>query len=335
MKDSGNEILQISLTITLCMLVGRLLNLESSVYLALFPTILMTKAKDHSWLGLYNTFKPAFFAAVVALIVTESFQEHPFIIWTISLFFIDMMRRKADNPAKLGQMIMPLFNWILIVVFAQSSDMDMPDRIREIFISMVITALIARAMVTLFPKWRDKPKIIATKLSFPVAQQVSYQHRFVSVALIGTGLAILMNIDLISATFCMVPVIAAATQFSRKMYAEVVNRRFMTQIGGCALAVIFSVLMAGHQGVLLYYAAVLGALVFAITKLMVTSNISSRDIHADALLATVLPIQLYLDSSQIGLESTFSRAWELTVTLGILYAAFRLTQYRVFSNQDD
>lgn len=325
----SNEILRVTLTITLCMLAGKLLDLNSTVYLALYPTIVMTKGKDYSWQGIFTIFFPTFLAAFCALLVSQVFHEHPFVVWTISLIFFDLMRRRADTPIKLGGMIMPTFNWILIVVFSQAGSRDMSLQVREILISMVITAVMAKIMVTLFPtKKGGKPPVFTSQI-------VSYQHRFVATGLIGSGLAFLMIVDLLSATFCMVPVIAAATQFNRDKFRDIIGLRFITQVGGCALAVVFTLAMAGHQDSISFYALGLGSLVFVIAKWMATSQGPSRDMHADALLGAMLPIQLYMGSTTFGLENTYLRAWELTVTLGILFALHQLTQSRDYYDKKD
>ncbi|MCL1058361.1 DUF2955 domain-containing protein [Shewanella gelidimarina] len=317
-----NEAIRITLVITLCMLLGQMLDFESTVYLALYPTIAMTKVKDYSWLGLLKTFAPTFIAACIALIVAETFQSHPFIVWTISLLFIDYMRKKADTPAKLGAAIMPIFNWVLIVIFSQFSSQSMPDRIDEVGLSMLITIIIAKMMVALFPleKQPSPPTFNRTK--------VTYKQRLLTMAFIGTGIVVLMNIDLISATFCMVPVIAAAIQVDKKRYQQVVSRRFITQISGCAIAMVMSIAIAGHQTILSYYALILGVAIFAMAMAMVRSSNTDRDTHSDAMLATVLPIQLYLGTSGFGLESILLRAWELAVTLGILFLVFQLSKIR-------
>ncbi|BAJ02833.1 DUF2955 domain-containing protein [Shewanella violacea] len=317
-----NEAIRITLAITLCMLMGQVLNFDSSIYLALYPTIAMTKVKDYSWSGLFKTFSPTFISACVALWVAEVFQSHPFIIWTVSLLFINYMRKRADTPAKVGASIMPIFNWVLIVIFSQFSTQGMPDRIGEILLSMVITSCIAKGLVTLFP--------VQEKGQAPILKRVKVTHKqgVVAMVLIGGGIAVLMNIDLLSATFCMVPVIAAATQVNRQRYLEVISQRFVTQIGGCMIAVLISIVLAGNQTILSYYALILGSTIFAIATAMVKSSKVDRDIHSDAMLATVLPIQLYLGTSSFGLESILLRAWELAVTLGILFLVFQLTRFR-------
>ncbi len=316
------EVLRITLTITICMILGKVLNFNSPVYLALYPTILMTKSRDYSWKGIFATLTPAFVSAATAVVISELFHDHPFIIWTLSLFFFDQLRRRADTPPKLGKMLMPCFNWILIMVFAQSGKFDMPGIIRETVFAILITALVTKFVITLFPA----PKL--GKLPQFKPQPVTYGHRLVSLTLIGSGLGLLMIVDLLPATFCMVPVIAAATQFSREKFIEAVEKRFVTQVGGCAVAGMFILLMAGHQNTLGFYALALGSTVYLITRAMVLATGPDRDIHADALLATMLPIQLYMGNSTFGLDSTFLRAWQLFVTLCILFALHRLTLSR-------
>lgn len=316
--NKRNQALRVALTVTICMLIGQLFNFDSPVYFALYPTIVMTKGQDYSWVGLFRMFIPTLAAASAALAVSEIFSEHPFIIWTTSLLFFDWMRRRADTPAKLGQMLMPTFNWILIVVFAEHTNMDMPMRIHEIFLAMVITAVVAKGMVALFPVKRTSKPIMPT----PVP--VSMQSRLISLILIGTGVGFLMIVDIISATFCMVPVIAAATQTTRHGFASVVDRRFQTQVGGCAIAIVFTIIMAGHQSTIGYYALGLAGLALFISASMAKAHGAAIDIHADALLATMLPIQLYITNTNPGIENMFLRAWELTVTLGILYGLYHL-----------
>ena len=318
-----NEALRVTFAITVCMVLGKVLALGSPVYLALYPTIIMTKSKNYSWRGLARTFVPTLCAAATALGVSEAFHSHPFIIWTLSLFFFDWMRRRATNPAKKGAMLMPTFNWILIIVFDQHTNADMAVRIHEIFIAMVITACVCKLAVACFPTQDPQLKMQAKTALSDIA--VTAQQRALSLALIGTGVGFLMLVDMLSATFCMVPVIAASLQTERLGFQRVVERRFITQVGGCAIAAIFSLLLVGHQSVLSAYVLLLAGLVLLLASLMVKGDASGRELHADALLATMLPIQLYMTSQNIGLERTFLRGWELAVTLGILYVLYKVT----------
>ncbi|HIF9247414.1 TPA: DUF2955 domain-containing protein [Photobacterium damselae] len=325
---NNKDALRVALTVTVCMMLGKLLHLNSPVYLALYPAIVMTKVKDQSWKGLIKTFIPALAAATLAIITTEIFRDHPFIIWTISILLFDTLRKKADTPPKVGALFMPTINWILNIVFAQHTTMNMPERIHEIFIAMVITAVVTKCMLWLLPKAKGaKPPQFKP-------HPITFEHRLVSVSLIGVGLGFLMIVNLISAAFCMVPVIAAATQVNRHNYLQVIKGRFWTQVGGCAIAAIFSILMSGHQNMFFIYGIALFVLLYIIADQMHNDDTpAQRDTHADILLATVLPLQLYMNSSELGLSSTFLRGWELAVTLGILWLFHRLTQTREHNGQ--
>jgi len=313
-----NEAIRVTLSIAVCMILGKLLGFSSAVYLALYPTIIMTKGKDYSWKGLARILLPTLLAASTALVVSNAFYDHPFIIWTISLLFFDWMRRRATTPAKMGAMLMPTFNWILVIVFAQHTTADMTTRIHEILISMVITALVCKVFVALFPVVSNvKPPSFEDK-------PVTAQQRLLSVSLIGLGVGFLLQVNMLSATFCMVPVIAASLQCQADAFRQVIERRFVTQVGGCALATIFTSLLVGHQSIWAMYALLLVSLIFLIATVMVKADFTARDIHADALLATMLPIQLYLGVQEMGLERTMLRGWQLAVTLGILYTLYQL-----------
>ncbi|MCL1035589.1 DUF2955 domain-containing protein [Shewanella submarina] len=317
------DALRISLVVCLCMLLGKLLHLDASVYLSLFPVIVLTKGKDYSWKGLVGMFAPTMVAACGALITYEVFSDHPFVVWSISAVLFDQMRRRADTPVKIGKLFMPTINWVLIVVFAQHTQADMPQRLHEILLAMVITALVLKTVLWFLPV-KPEAKAQSTAISSPPTQ-VTYEQRLVSLGLIGAGLAFLMIVDLVSAAFCIVPVIAVATQTSRQQFMAVLQDRFVTQVGGCAVAACFMVLMAGHQGVISLYAICLFALVYWISLNFTKETGTLRDVHGDALLATVLPLQLYMTNTNTGLSDTFLRGWELTATLGILYLIFRLT----------
>lgn len=316
------QAIRMSLTIVICMLLGKIFNLNSTVYLALFPTILLTKVKKYSWMALVKTFLPTILAASAAVFVSEMFSDHPFVIWAVSLVYFDQLRKRADTPAKVGGLLMPTFNWILIVVFSQHTNSDMQVRIHEIMISIVITILVAKLMVYLFPLPKQSPPP-----QFK-AVEVSYANRLASIVFIGGGLAFLMIVDIVSATFCLVPVISAATQITPQKFKQVVEHRATTQVSGCAIAVVFSVFLFNQQQVISYYGILLFALVFTMAYWILSAASAQQDTHADALLATLLPIQLYIGNTDIGLESTFLRAWELAVTLGILFMLHHLTQQR-------
>ncbi|CED59525.1 Putative uncharacterized protein [Moritella viscosa] len=328
-KNNLQEALRISFTITLCMMLGKILNFDNPVYLALYPTMLITKGRDFSWLAMSRTLAPSLISAALAVFVSELFYGHPFIIWTISLLFFDQLRRRADTPIKLAKMILPCFHWVLMVIFSQSGHFDMPGMIRECFAAMVIAATVTKLMITLFPV----PKL--GKLPQFKPQSVTYGHRLVSLALIGSGLGFLLVVDMLPATFCMVPVISAAIQFNRGTFIELVEQRFITQIAGCAIAGVFIFLMSGHQSTLGFYALSLGSVIFILTSSMLSTTGFTSGVHADTLLATILPIQLYMGNNSFGLDNTFLRAWQLFITLTILFIGYRLTISRDKHEQEN
>ncbi|GAK85995.1 hypothetical protein JCM19238_3585 [Vibrio ponticus] len=129
-----------------------------------------------------------------------------------------------------------------------------------------------------------------------------------SLALIGIGVGFLLQVEMLSATFCLVPVIAAATQSQADAFRQVVERRFITQVGGCALAFIFTLVLSGHQTNIGLYVILLGSLIFLLASMMAKADFKLRDLHGDALLATMLPIQLYIGANEMGLERTFCAA---------------------------
>ncbi|SDJ37433.1 Protein of unknown function [Ferrimonas sediminum] len=309
-----NEVGRIAGTVTLCMLAGRYLHLGSPVYLALFPILSVTKARDYRWSGLIKMFLPVVVSATLALLTVELFSDHPFIVWSLSLLGFDQLRRRATTPAKLGGMILPTFNWILIVVFAQQPSFVMADRIREIALSLVITIVVMKAMNGLFPR---TSQCVAAG---PPPQPVGHRDRFWYLLLLGGGLAFLMIVDMISATFCMVPVIIAAAQTRKPGYLAVIRARFIAQVGGCALAMVFQLLLLGHQHLLPLYSLSIFVLVLTLAWLIGRSQGAEKELHGDALLGIALPIQLYMGTADIGLQSTFLRGWQLSVTLFLLLA---------------
>ncbi|ROS05109.1 DUF2955 family protein [Sinobacterium caligoides] len=322
-SNEHKKALRIALTIATCMLSAKLLNFNSPVYLALYPTITLTRGVSFSWRALISTFTPVLLASFCAVIVAESFRQHPFVIWTISLFYIDFLCRRADTPIKRAKLLLPCFSWILVVIYASHSDKPLFGLLRETALSMVITCIVIRGYLWIFNEAVQSaaPRIIP-------AQPVSAASRGTALLLIGSGLAILMIIDLLSAMFCMVPIIAAATQVNREQFVTTVRLRFMTQVGGCALAVIFSLLFAHQQTTILAYAVALVGLIYALARLFTQAEGLKRDIHADGLLATLLPIQLYLAHNNLALERTFLRAWELTITLFVLFVLHQLSSTR-------
>ncbi|WP_417346581.1 DUF2955 domain-containing protein [Ferrimonas sp.] len=323
-----NQVLRITGTVTLCMLLGRYLDFTSPVYLALFPVLAVTKARDYSWAGLVSQFFPALLASFAALITVELFSDHPYVVWALSLLLFDQLRKRATQPARIGALIMPVFNWVIVVVFAQGGSFDMVNRFKEILLSMIITLVVMKLFAMLFPP-APTPKGAP-----PLEKPISYRQRLNFVVLLGLGQGFLMMVDMLSATFCMVPLILAAAQVSHDSYLKVLRVRFITQVGGCALAMIFMVLLLGHQTMIPFYGLALGLLILAIAYQIGSTQGPDKDLHGDALLGVALPIQLYVGPNQFGLADTLQRGWQLTLVLLLLLTLGNLLYHQRHHEQN-
>ncbi|MBW3163972.1 DUF2955 domain-containing protein [Ferrimonas balearica] len=309
-----NEVGRITGTVSLCMLLGHLLNLGSPVYLALFPILSVTKARDYSWRGLARMFRPVLIWATAAVITVELFANHPYVVWAISLMVFDQLHARATTPMARNALVLPVFNWIMMVVFAQTLPATMPDRLHDIVLSLLITMVVMKTFAWWFP---PSP---APASAPPQHKRPDYAARLRFVTLLGGGLAFLMIVDMISATFCMVPVILAATQTERGAFMAVLRDRLLAQVGGCALAMVFMLLLAGQQSLLPLFALGQTLLVFVFARQISRSSGEDKALHGDALLGIALPIQLYMGVNDFGLSSALQRGWQLSVTLFVLAA---------------
>lgn len=309
-----SEVVWMVSIVSLGMLAQLWLQLDIAAYLALYPVMAATKLNNYSMIGMLKAFLPILLVACAALLVDQLFASHPAVVWCISLWVFDWARRWADTPAKLGQIYIPLLNWFLVIVFAQHSPMPMTDWVRDMAVSMVTTLVVVR-FVMLFmssPKAQTPPPM--------PSQKVTYQQRLVYVAMLGIGLAFLMMVDLVAATFCMMPVIIAAAQSERKIYQMVVNNCLQAHVGGCALAMVFVALMVGQHGHNLVYIIGLTLFVSAIAVWISGSRGSARAVHTEAMLGTMLPLQLYVSATDMGLQDTYFRGELMLIVLALLVA---------------
>lgn len=313
-QTDWNEVGRITGTVSLCMLLGHLLNLGSPVYLALFPILSVTKARDYSWRGLARMFRPVLLSAAAAVLTVELFANHPYVVWAISLVLFDQLHVRATTPMARNALVLPVFNWIMMVVFAQGMPATMPDRLHDIVISLFITMVVMKTFAWWFPPTS------APASAPPQKRPPDYAARLRFIALMGGGLAFLMIVDMVSATFCMVPVILAATQTKRGAFMGVLRDRLLAQVGGCALAMVFMLLLAGQQSWIPLFALFQTALVFLFALQISRSSGEDKALHGDALLGIALPIQLYIGVNDFGLSNALQRGWQLSVTLFVLAA---------------
>ncbi|WP_051201927.1 DUF2955 domain-containing protein [Ferrimonas senticii] len=308
------EVAWISAIVSLGMLAQWLLQLRISAHLALFPVMAATLVRDYSPLGLVKQFLPTIATAAGALLLCDIFAAHPAVIWSISLFVFDRVRCWADTPAKQSRAMAPLLNWFLVVVFFQHSSVPMTEWLRCMVTALLVTIVVVQLVRVFLPvPQRPLPPAVA-----PMA--ATYQQRLVFVLLLGSGLAFLMMVDLAAATFCMMPVITAAGQVQRQGYQAVLRSTLQGHVGGCALAMIFITLLLGQYSHFMVYGTALVALVTLMAYWICASSGAVRVLHNQGLLGTMLPLQLYLSSSDWGLQDTFHRGGYLLVVLLLLFA---------------
>ncbi|CAM2780617.1 DUF2955 domain-containing protein [Vibrio rarus] len=306
------EVIWISSIVSLGMLAQIGLQLGIAAYLALFPVMAATKLNDYSLSGMLKAFYPIVLVACAALLVNQLFSAHPAVVWCISLWVFDRARRWADSPSKLGFILIPLLNWFLVTIFAQQSHFVMIDWVRDMTVSMLTTMVVVR-FVCLFlspPKSMPPPKMPNSP--------VTYRQRLIFVTMLGIGLGFLMLVNLVSATFCMMPVIVAAAQSREEHYQMVIRNCLFAHVGGCALVMIFISLLAGQHIHNLIYILCLGGLITLIAVWISGSRGGTRGLHSEAMLGTMLPLQLYVSATDLGLQNIYFRGELMFTVLVIL-----------------
>ncbi len=83
-------------------------------------------------------------------------------------------------------------------------------------------------------------------------------------ALVGGGLAFIMINQVTTAVFCLVPLIASAMQPTHGLMKKQVSNRMLSQVGGCCLAFMVSILFGGTEINLFSYFFLSVSLVFVI-----------------------------------------------------------------------
>ncbi|WP_261816963.1 DUF2955 domain-containing protein [Vibrio gallicus] len=309
-----HEVTWMVLIVSLGMLAQLWLQLDIAAYLALYPVMAATKLNNYSMIGMLKAFLPVLGVACAALLVQQLFASHPAVIWCISLWVFDWARRWADTPAKLGQIYIPLLNWFLVIIFAQHIPMPMTIWIRDIAASMIVTLIMVRfVMLFMSPPKKPTPPMMPAK-------KVTYQQRIIYIAMLGIGLGFLMMVDLIAAAFCMMPVIIAAAQSERAIYQMMVKTCFYAHVGGCAIALVFVALLAGQHAHNLIYIVALTLLVLMIAVWISASRGGVRALHTEAMLGTMLPLQLYVSATDLGLQDTYFRGEMMLIVLALLVA---------------
>ena len=311
------ELIRKTLIIVLCLMLSKMLHLTVSVYIVLFSVLIATTCySSHIWV-IIQRILPSLYAAIGAVILNQTFATHPFIIWTCSIIYFDHVRRKADSNLKARAVILPLFMIIFINTYANSADyiFSIPEIARDLVLSTFITALVASFVNHLMP--------IKTIPAMPpiISMPVRGADRLKILLLVGVGLAFIMINEITSAVFCLVPLITSAMQPTHDLMKEHSRNKILSQVGGCSLALIVSMLFSGTEINLFTYLFISTLLVFTILWWCDHPDKEEGLIHSDALMGFLIPYQLYIGqySNNFGLNSIILRAFELVVVLLVIY----------------
>tara|TARA_R110001583_G_scaffold22377_9_gene84046 strand:+ start:6603 stop:7610 length:1008 start_codon:yes stop_codon:yes gene_type:complete len=311
------EIIRKTLIIVLCIMISKMLHLNVSVYIVLFSIVIATTCySNHIW-EIIKRLLPSLFAALVAVVVNQVFASHPFIIWTCSILYFDHVRRKVDTNLKARMATLPLFIIIFINTFSNSAEYTLliPDIVRDLVLSVFITGLVASFINHIIP--------IKQKAQMPhiVSIPVTGSDRLKLLLLVGFGLAFIMINEVVSAVFCLVPLITSAMQPTHDLMKTHSRNKMLSQVGGCCLAIIVSIIFSGTEINIFTYLFTSSILVFTILWWCNHPDKEEGLIHSDALMGFLIPYQLYIGQygNSFGLNSIFLRAFELLVVLLIIY----------------
>lgn len=311
------ELIRKTLIIVLCLMLSKMLHLTVSVYIVLFAVVIATTCdSNHIW-EIIKRLLPTLITALGAVVVNQVFASHPFIIWACSILYFDHVRRKVDSNLKTGMVILPLFIIIFIDTYANSTvyALSIPGIVRDLILSTLITALAASFINHIMP--------VKQKIPLPpmVLMPVSGADRFKMLLFVGGGLAFIMINEVTSAVFCLVPLITSAMQPTHGLMKKHSHDKMFSQIGGCSLAFVVSLLFSGTEINLFTYLFISAILVFTILWWCHHSDPEEGAIHRDALMGFLMPYQLYIGKygNDFGLNSIVLRAFELAVVLLVIY----------------
>jgi hypothetical protein len=310
--DRRNNALRGAMTISTSLVIANIININLTVFMAMFSVIFSIKVNQDKLSVIVKIAVLYVGVTITAIFVNELFFQHPFVIWTISLLFFLKIRSKVTSEAKLGMWLLPTFLWALMTVFYRHLPMDMHVVWHEVFLCALISGIVYLISAWLFPVTKSKPPICEE-------YQVTSGHLLASLLLMGSGMAFLMLVNLIPAVFCMVGCILISFQRDPLSYLKVLKSNVITQVGGCAVALIFALLMMGHQNAIGYYALLLFILSFTMVYWGGDPNNKDAYIHKDIILTTVVPIALYIKGSGMDIGSIYERALTLSVAFALMY----------------
>ncbi|TCS42026.1 DUF2955 domain-containing protein [Reinekea marinisedimentorum] len=311
------ELTRKALIICICLLLSKVMHLTASVYVVLFSVVLATASFSSHIVHLLKVLAPSVFATLVAVLINNLFSEHPFIIWTVVLVYFDFVRRRANTNLRIRMATLPLFMIIFITIYFNSSayHASIPVILRGVISATFLSAVVASAVNHLMPV-RIKPPMPQI-----IEQPVTGADRLKMLVLVGVGLAFIMINEITSAVFCLVPLVTSAMQPTHSTMKNHSREKILSQVGGCSLAIVVSVLWSGTETNLFAYFVVSFLLIYLLLYWSHYAEPGDRAIHADALMGFLIPYQLYVatNGDSYGLQSIFLRAFELVVALLLIY----------------
>ncbi|KFA98705.1 DUF2955 domain-containing protein [Vibrio sp. ER1A] len=310
------ELVKQILIIGTCAVVGKSLHTYTPIYFVLYATIVALYFPYRNLKILVNFLKPAVISILIAVMVNEIFNSHQFIIWTLSLFYFDYVRRKCRKQTDITLSLMPVFNVIFVNTY--SSDATYQNLVIPIISDMLIGMLVSVGIIIAFDK------IIVTKpalyeRSEPQTEfSVTGLDRLKMLILVGGGLAFMMITSSINSTFCLVPFIVISMQPSKKEMLEEVRFRGLTQLLGCIFALVFLFIFASTMYNLLGYFLLVTILVYVFLTLSKNADITTQKVVKDTLMGAIVTIQLYVGSndSLLNIHDITLRIVQLCLALG-------------------
>jgi len=325
------EVIRKTTIIVACLMLSKMLHMNVTVYIVLFGVVAATTSYSrHVW-TIIKRFFPSIFAALGAVLLNQMFASHPFIIWTCTICYFDHVRRHVDSSLKIRIATLPLFMIIFINTYATSSHyiLLIPAISRDLVVSLLVVGIVTSFINHLMP--------IRAKLVMPpiTIMPVIGIDRLKMLLLVGGGLAFIMINQVTTAVFCLVPLITSAMQPSYDMMKAHSRNKMLSQIGGCSIALVISMLFAGSEVNVVTYGCASTVLVFTILLWCNHFNIEERAIHSDALMGCLIPYQLYIGQfgNNFGINSIMLRGFELVVTLLIIYTISYWLSFKVTKNQ--
>lgn len=157
--------------------------------------------------------------------------------------------------------------------------------------------------------------------SVSINDEISPDHKFILVAIIGIALMTFLTVDILDAIFCLSVVINAALRTTIKQGKVMVRSILPIQITGCLVALLFHTLLLGHANNLVLFSTLLFITTTTILYHSYHKELRHRDIpnfEISFLNAVLVPLTLYTSSSGFNIEPFVRRIVDMGIISAIL-----------------